>query len=114
MRDIFTAFVDNSMLPDEAAYVLRKILCSAGLKLLVWAHLSYIVLPFSPASSSLMALAIEQFHTEDFEQVVEAATSVQAIMGWSSTILVVAFRGSCSASNFISDAQVMLISQSGD
>lgn len=102
------------MLPDEAAYVLRKILCSAGLKLLVWAHLSYIVLPFSPASSSLMALAIEQFHTEDFEQVVEAATSVQAIMGWSSTILVVAFRGSCSASNFISDAQVMLISQSGD
>ncbi|KAK9817451.1 hypothetical protein WJX74_011070 [Apatococcus lobatus] len=75
------------------------------LKLLVWAHLSYARLPCSPASLSLMALAMEQFHSEDFRQVVEAATSVQAIMGWNSTILVVAFRGSCSTSNFISDAE---------
>lgn len=80
----------------------------------MWARLAYLAFltqeqrESQAEPPSLVQLAMEQCQTDMLDHCLEKATGAQAVFGWNSQTLIVAFRGSCSMSNWVSDLQVGL------
>lgn len=76
-----------------------------AVKLCYWAYLVYDngEIPDSPFTPST---ATKLFGLEHFDIVWEKKTNAKAVIGWNSSTVVVAFRGTASVSNLLSDLQV--------